>query len=74
MKNAARSCQMVVDLVIQGLLFKNCICYIDDILVFSRTFEHHLSDLGEVLVKVRYSGLKLKAHKCMIAASDVPFL
>ena len=74
LKNAARSCQMVVDLVLQGLRFKNCICYVDDLLVFSNTFEQHLADLGEVLGRIHSSGLKLKASKCVIAVSEVPFL
>ena len=74
LKNAARSCQMVVDLVLQGLLFKNCICYIDDVLVFSRTFDQHLLDLGEVLGRIRSAGLTLRASKCVVAASEVPFL
>ena len=74
LKNAARSCQMVVDLVLQGLQFHNCICYIDDILVFSRTFEGHLKDIAQVLSRVENAGLKLKPAKCIIAAAEVPFL
>ena len=74
LKNSARSCQMVVDLVLQGLQFKNCICYIDDIVVFSQTFDQHLKDLGEVLSRVSAAGLKLKPSKCIMAAPEVPFL
>ena len=74
LKNSARSCQMVVDLVLQGLQFKNCICYIDDIVVFSQTFDQHLKDLGEVLSRISAAGLKLKPTKCIVAAPEVPFL
>ena len=72
LKNSARSCQMVVDLVSKGFQFKNCICSFDDIVVFSQTFDQHLKDLGEVLSHVS-ARLKLKLSKCIVAATEVPF-
>ena len=44
----------MVDLVLQGLQSKDSICYIDDIVVFSQTFDQHLKDLGEVFSHVSH--------------------
>ena len=41
-----------------GLSFKSVLCYIDDILVISETFDEHIHDLQEVFDRLRKSGLK----------------
>ena len=41
--------QRLMEVVLAGLLWKNCFAYIDDVLVCSNTFEEHLTHLKEVL-------------------------
>lgn len=46
----------------------------DDICVFSSTFEQHLKDLREVFTRLRSANLKLKPSKCHFAQDKIKFL
>ena len=51
-----------------------CIPYLDDIIVFSSTFEEHLTNLRNVLRCLREYGVKLKLRKCKLFHKEVNFL
>ena len=53
--NAPSTFQRAMDHVLAGLKWRTCIVYVDDILVFSATFEGHLKDLAEVYACKDYS-------------------
>ncbi|KAJ0068233.1 hypothetical protein NL108_017965 [Boleophthalmus pectinirostris] len=72
--NAPPTFQRLMELVLHGLHWKECLIYLDDVLVFSRTFSDHLKSLGEVFDRFRTAGLKLKARKCHLAQTEVTFL
>ncbi|KAL6471730.1 hypothetical protein MHYP_G00203800 [Metynnis hypsauchen] len=72
--NAPPTFQRLMELVLRGLHWKECLIYLDDVLVFSWTFSQHLDSLDEVLGRFRSAGLKLKASKCSFAYSQVTFL
>lgn len=48
--------------------------YIDDLVIFSRTFEEHLVHLQETLDRLRKAGLTVKARKCQLAMYECLFL
>ena len=48
--------------------------YIDDILIYSRTLEEHLSHLRLVLERIQNAGLKLKISKCAFVQQEVEYL
>jgi len=48
--------------------------YLDDIVVFSKTFEEHLHNLKEVCVRLKSAGLKLHPSKCKLFQKEVSFL
>jgi hypothetical protein len=48
--------------------------YLDDIIVFSRTFDEHINDLREVLNRLRNANLKLKTSKCHFFQKELKYL
>lgn len=74
MCNAPATFQRLMEVVLAGLLWKSCFAYIDDVLVYSQTFEDHLHHLYQVLARLRQAGLRLKAKKCLFLRSEVPYL
>ena len=62
--NACATFQRFMDTVLAGLKWKCVLVYIDDILVFSQTFEEHMKDLEEVFKRMKEANLKLKPSKC----------
>ena len=60
--------------VLRNLTYKICLIYLDDILVYSKTFEDHLSHLRQVFDRLRLANLKLKPSKCKFACPQVTYL
>ena len=74
LKTSPNSFQMLMDKVLSGLSFRSTLCYLDDVLIFSETFDQHLSDLQEVFDRFRTAGLKLSPGKCRFAQESCLFL
>ena len=53
---------------------RECFLFIDDILVFSKSFEEHLNRLQSLFSKLQLYGLKLKPSKCEVFKSSVTYL
>ena len=66
--------QRLMECVLRNLTYKICLIYLDDILVYSKTFEEHLSHLRQVFDRLRHTNLKLKPSKCKFACSQVKYL
>ena len=71
MMNSPSVFSMVMIEVLRGMTFKNAVVYVDDILVYSRTFEEHLVYLQQVFQRLHQAGLRLKPSKCHFATSKV---
>ena len=74
MRNAPVVFQSLMDLVLRGIQFKYVMVYIDDICIFSNTFEQHLAHLEEVFTRLRSANLKLHPKKCKFAVQEVTYL
>ena len=72
--NAPATFQRLMDLVLAGLQWSDCLVYLDDIVVVGRTFEEHFRNLGSVLQHLHESGLKLKPSKCSFFQQEVQYL
>ena len=66
--NAPATFSRLMDRVLAGLHWETCLFYLDDIIVFSSTWEEHLARLREVFERLRHAKLKLGAAKCTFAA------
>ena len=81
LQGATATYQRMVDCVLSGLIWSPgakgacCICYVDDLLVFSKgSFEQHMEVLFEVLDRACGSGWVLKPSKCFIAMAECEFV
>ena len=72
--NAPASFQSLMDLVLSGLQWSQCLVYLDDIIVIGRSFAEHISNLNSVLQRLRESGLRLKPAKCCFFQTRVHYL
>lgn len=72
--NAPSTFQRCMEMALAGLHWKNCLIYIDDIIIFSRDFKTHLSDLEQVFCKLHQANLKIKLKKCAFGYPDITFL
>ena len=66
--------QRLMDFVLPGLLYITCLVYLDDIIIFGRTYEEQLSRLEEVFRWIQSANLKLKPTKCSLFQRQVAFL
>ncbi|KAK8773672.1 hypothetical protein V5799_011792 [Amblyomma americanum] len=65
--------QRTADVILAGLLGRLCFVYMDDIIIYSDSFENHLRDIEQVLVRLRGAGLKLKPSKCQFLKNEVKY-
>jgi len=72
--NSSAAFLSLMSRVFRGLLFKNLIIYADDLMVFSSSFQGHMSDLQAVFDKLRAANLRIHPQKCKVAVSNVKYL
>ena len=72
--NAPATFQRTMNEIFRDRLWKTVMVYLDDLNVFSDTFDHHLSHLREVFTRIRRAGLRLKMKKCSFAKRQIAFL
>ena len=68
------SFQMLMSEVLRGLNWKFVLCYIDDILLFSKTFDEYLDHLNQIFSRLRSANLTLKPEKCQFGLDRVVYL
>ncbi|UYV67511.1 hypothetical protein LAZ67_5001024 [Cordylochernes scorpioides] len=62
--NAPATFERIMDNLLRGLKWNICLCYLDDIIVFSKTMEEHILRLEMVLNCLSKAGLTLNLEKC----------
>jgi hypothetical protein len=72
--NAPSTYTRLMDLVLHGINYKYCLVYLDDTIIFSKTFDEHLVHVGEVLDRIKKANLKLRPEKCIFASDTVKYL
>ncbi|XP_068246894.1 uncharacterized protein [Palaemon carinicauda] len=72
MRNAAATFQRLMAMITRGI--KNCVVYIDDIIVYSNDFETHLVILEELLTALSNAGLVINLSKSVFCEATVTFL
>ena len=54
--------------------FNFAIAYLDDIIIFSKTHQEHLSHIRKVLKKLRSAKLSMKMSKCNFFPKEIKYL
>ena len=72
--NSPASFQRCMEQVLEGLTGKICKVYIDDIVIFSDTWEEHLRHLQLVFDRLREYGMMGKLQKCQFVPKTIKVL
>ena len=72
--NAPATFQRLMEACMGEMHLKECLIFLDDILIFSSTFEEHLERLESVFDKLEKHNLKLKPSKCEFFMREVKYL
>lgn len=72
--NTPATFSRLMNLVLGGLNWTRCLCYLDDVIVFGSTFEIALRNLKDVFECLRKANLKLKPKKCTLFQTEVAYL
>ena len=62
--NSPATYQRLMEQCLGDLNTQICYIYLDDVIIFSRTFEEHVERLERVLDKILHAGFKLSPKKC----------
>ena len=74
LKTAPIAYQMVMQHIFRNINWKYLIIYVDDLIIYSDTFNNHISHLSQVMSKLVEAKLTLKPSKCMFGVESVKYL
>ena len=74
LKTASATFQRAMEVILAGLTFEICLCYLDDVIVFGKTLTEHNDRLKTVLTRFRDNNLRVKLAKCVFASPQVTYL
>ena len=72
--NAPACFQRLMLAAMGDLHLRECLLYIDNIIIFNRTFDEHISRLEAVFERLHKAKLKLKASKCFFIKDQIKYL
>ena len=72
--NAPATFERLMECVLAGLTYEQCLVYLGDIVIFSITFPQHLERLTTVFRHLRKAGLTLKPEKCHFERKEIRYL
>ena len=72
--NAPATFQRAMDIILSEVRWESVLVYLDDVIIFSRSFEEHVKHLDLVLQKLSEAGATLKFSKCKFFRQAVDYL
>ena len=72
--NAPATFQRLMERCMGSLNLRDCLIYLDDVIIFSTSFEEHKDRLEAVFSRLKQHNLKLKGSKCGFFRSEVTYL
>lgn len=74
LKTAPATFQRLINHVLREYINKICVVYLDDILIFSTSFQEHIESIRKIFNTLRASNLKIQFDKCRFAELTTKFL
>ena len=72
--NAPAIFQRAMNETLDSDLYQHCLVYIDDIMIYSKNYEEHLSHIDSVFIKLKNFNWKLKLKKCNFMQIKIEYL
>ena len=72
--NSGASFQRLVGHILRGLEYRFALIYIDDIVIFSKSIDEHLTHLEEVFRRLREANVKLNPRNCSFVKQRIEYL
>ena len=72
--NAPATFQRIMSNIFRDEIFKYVVCYLDDILVYSKSWSDHIKHVRVVMSKLDEVGFRLNMKKCKLGLNEVTFL
>ena len=63
-----------METLLSDYLWKKCLVYLDDVIIFGKTFHECLSNLEEIVGRLHSNGLKLNVKKCELFQKSITYL
>lgn len=74
LKNAPATFQRVMDNMLRDMIGKNCLVYMDDIVIYSSSLQEHIETLTKVFQRLRSHNFKAQLDKCEFLRKEIEFL
>lgn len=72
--NAPATFERFMEKILQNKLMKICLVYLDDIIIFGKTFSEIINNLRNVFLRLREARLKVNPKKCNLLDTKVKYL
>ena len=74
LSGAPATFQSLMMKVLKAVVWKYALCYVDDVIIFSRNFKEHLKLIDKILKPIKNAGLNISPNKCKFAQQKVHYL
>lgn len=74
LRNSPLTFMRLMNSVLAGLIGTSVFCYIDDVILASKSITEHLDTLSDIMSRFAKAGLTLKLSKCQFLKREIKFL
>ncbi|CAF4743200.1 unnamed protein product, partial [Rotaria sp. Silwood2] len=72
--NGPATFQRIINHILGPARWKYALAYIDDVIIYSKTFEEHLTHLNDICTMLKNARFRLNPEKCEIAQTQTDYL
>src|SRR5580765_2349779 len=72
--NAPATFERLMEKVLRNLISKICLVYLDDVIIFGKTFTEMINNLKIVFSRLKEANLKINPKKCILFENNVKYL